>query len=52
MLANVPHPIDLVQIDVRQHRRQDSSNAMSNFCFEVSLDYRRVERPLRVIGQV
>jgi len=25
---------------------------MSNFCFEVSLDYRRVERPLRVIGQV
>jgi len=25
---------------------------MGNFCFEVSLDYRRVERPLRVIGQV
>jgi len=25
---------------------------MGNFCFEVSLDYRRVERPRRVTGQV
>jgi uncharacterized membrane protein YeiH len=28
--------------------RHDSSNAVGNFCFEVSLDYRRVERPRRV----
>jgi hypothetical protein len=34
--------------DVGQQRRQDSSNAMGNFCFDVSLDYRRVERPRRV----
>lgn len=26
----------------------DSSNAVGNFCFEVSLGYRRVERPGRV----
>jgi hypothetical protein len=29
---------------------QDSSNAMGNFCFEVSLSYRRLERPPRVTG--
>jgi hypothetical protein len=31
--------------------RQDSSNAVGNFCFEVSLGYRRVERPRRVPDQ-
>jgi hypothetical protein len=29
-------------------RRHDSSNAMGNFCFEVSLRYRRLERLPRV----
>ena len=29
-------------------RGRDSSNAMGNFCFDVSLSYRRVERPGRV----
>ena len=38
------------QRDVRQQRRNDSSNAMGNFCFDVSLSYRRVERPRRVSG--
>ena len=31
-----------------QGSRADSSNAVGNFCFEVSLSYRRVERPRRV----
>lgn len=31
-------------------RSQDSSNAMGNFCFEVSLGYRRLERLPRVTG--
>ena len=31
-------------------RRVDSSNASGNFCFEVSLSYRRLERPPRVTG--
>ena len=30
----------------------DSSNAMGNFCFEVSLSYRRLERLPRVAGGV
>ena len=30
--------------------RDDSSNTVGNFCFEVSLSYRRVERPRRVSG--
>ena len=39
--------------DVRRHAgidgmRHDSSNAVGNFCFEVSLSYRRVELPRRV----
>ena len=36
------------QGDVGQQRGEDSSNAMGNFCFDVSLSYRRVERPGRV----
>jgi hypothetical protein len=38
------------QGDVGQQRGQDSSNAMGNFCFEVSLSYRRLERLPRVTG--
>jgi hypothetical protein len=40
----------VVHEQVRQHRRHDSSNAMGNFCFEVSLSYRRLERLPRVTG--
>jgi hypothetical protein len=36
------------QGDVGQQRGQDSSNAVGNFCFEVSLSYRWGERPYRV----
>ena len=32
--------------------RGDSSNAVGNFCFEVSLSYRRVELPRRVSATV
>ena len=35
-----------------QGRRDDSSNAVGNFCFEVSLSYRRVELPRRVSAAV
>jgi len=41
-------PVQHRQVDVGQHRRHDSSNAVGNFCFEVSLSYRRAERPRRV----
>jgi hypothetical protein len=41
------HP---VQGHVHQQGTDDSSNAMGNFCFEVSLGYRRLERPPRVTG--
>jgi len=29
-----------------------ASNAMDNFCFEVTLGYRRLERPRRVTGDL
>jgi hypothetical protein len=31
-------------------RGHHAPNAMGNFCFEVTLDYRRLERPRRVTG--
>jgi hypothetical protein len=37
-----------MQRDIQQQRTEDSSNAMGNFVFEVSLSYRRLERPSRV----
>jgi len=40
--------IEHTQRNVGQQWGQDSSNAMGNFCFDVSLSYRRVERPGRV----
>jgi hypothetical protein len=40
--------IQHLQVDVGQLRGKDSSNAVGNFCFEVSLSYRRGERPRRV----
>jgi hypothetical protein len=36
------------QGDVGEQRRKDSSNAVGNFCFDVTLSYRRLERPRRV----
>ena len=38
--------------DVAQRLGVDSSNAVGNFCFEVSLSYRRAERPRRVTGSL
>jgi hypothetical protein len=49
--GQIPHPggvLHPVQRDVEQQRGNDSSNAMGNFCFEVSLSYRRLERLPRV----
>ena len=54
----LPHPaggqlgVEHVQVDVGQQWRDDSSNAVGNFCFEVSLSYRRVELPRRVSAAV
>jgi hypothetical protein len=47
-VADPGGPFHPVQGDVEQHRAEDSSNAVGNFCFEVSLGYRRLERPPRV----
>jgi hypothetical protein len=47
MSANVPCPIDPVQVNVRHQRRNHAPNAMGNFCFEVTLGYRRLELPRR-----
>jgi hypothetical protein len=36
------------QGDVGQQRRRHTPNAMGNFCFDVTLSYRRLELPRRV----
>ena len=36
--------VEPVQIDVRQDRGSYAPNAVGNFCFEVTLGYRRLER--------
>ena len=40
-----------VQIDVGQNWGDYAPNAMDNFCFEVTLGYRRLERPRRRPGK-
>jgi hypothetical protein len=37
-----------VQVNVRQDGGNHAANAMDNFCFDVTLSYRRLERPRRV----
>jgi hypothetical protein len=50
----VPLPVEVFvqcgQGDVGQQRRQYAPNAMDNFCFDVTLGYRRLERPRRREG--
>ena len=36
------------QRHIGQQRRKHAPNAMGNFCFDVTLGYRRLERPRRV----
>jgi hypothetical protein len=38
------------QGQVAEQGRGHAPNAMGNFCFEVTLNYRRLERPWRVSG--
>ena len=38
------------QGQVSQHGGEHAPNAMDNFCFEVTLSYRRLERPRRATG--
>jgi hypothetical protein len=46
-----PQVEDMVQVQVRQQRRNYAPNTMDNFCFDVTLGYRRVERPRREDGR-
>ena len=43
VLPTRPCPVQPVQVDVGQQRGGHAPNAMGNFCFEVTLDYRRLE---------
>jgi hypothetical protein len=44
----MPLPVEMIvqrrQGDVSEQRRKHAPNAKGNFCFEVTLGYRRVER--------
>jgi hypothetical protein len=40
--------VEPVQVNIRQERGIYAPNAMGNFCFDVTLSYRRLERPRRV----
>ncbi|HET6917959.1 MAG TPA: hypothetical protein VFI46_00680 [Jiangellaceae bacterium] len=40
----------VVAVAMCQQRGVHAPNAMGNVCFEVTLDYRRLERPRRVTG--
>jgi hypothetical protein len=51
VLLGPPFPVQPVQVDVGQQRGGDAANAMGNFCFDVTLSYRRLERPRRVSGE-
>jgi hypothetical protein len=42
--------VELVQVDVAEHGRYHAPNAIDNFCFDVTLSYRRLERPRRAAG--
>jgi hypothetical protein len=43
--------VQAVQVDVRQDRGCYAPNAMDDFCFDVTLGYRRLERPRRPSGE-
>jgi len=43
--ARVPGPVEPVQVHVAQQGADHAPNAMGNFCFDVTLGYRRLERP-------
>jgi hypothetical protein len=36
--------VELMQVDVTEHGRYHAPNTKGNFCFEVTLGYRRLER--------
>jgi hypothetical protein len=45
-------PVHPVQVDIREDGRCHAANAMDNFCFDVTLSYRRLERPRRVPAEL
>jgi hypothetical protein len=50
-LPRQPHIKRVMQIQIRQHGRNHAANAMGNFCFEVTLGYRRLELLPRAEGK-
>ena len=44
--------IESVEIDIGQDRGNHAPNAMGNFEFDVTVSYRRLERPRRVTNEV
>jgi hypothetical protein len=49
-IADSGRGLHAVQSNIHQRGADQSSNAMGNFCFEVSLSYRRLEQLPRVTG--
>jgi hypothetical protein len=39
--------VELAKVNVTENRRYHAPNAMGNFCFDVTLGYRRLELPGR-----
>jgi hypothetical protein len=51
--AFIPDPCGLLQPverHVQDERADHAPNAIDNFCFDVTLGYRRLERPRRAAG--
>jgi hypothetical protein len=47
VLTGGPGSVDPVQEHVAEQGTDHAPNAMGNFCFDVTLGYRRLERPRR-----
>jgi len=43
--------VQFVQVNIGQDGRHYAPNKMGNFCFDVTLSYRRLERPRRVMDR-
>jgi hypothetical protein len=52
--AGLPRPVQVLierrHSHVEDQRGQHAPNALGNFCFDVTLGYRRLEKPRRVGG--
>jgi len=52
----MPLPVEMIvqrrEGDISEQWGNHAPNAMDNFCFDVTLGYRRLERPRRVTGRL